>query len=156
MTDIKGIETLLQSYPVFAGMDESHLGVIAGCASNARFEAGRRIFREGDQADQFFALRHGNVALEIFVPTRGPVTIETVQEGDVLGWSWLFAPYQWHYDARALTLVRAVAFDGACLRGKCDEDPALGYELMQRFAQVMMQRLQATRLQVLDLYGTGQ
>jgi hypothetical protein len=82
------------------------------------------------------------------------MTIETIGEGEVLGWSWLFPPYRWQFDAQAVGLVRAIAFDGRCLRGKCEEDHDLGYWLMQRFAQVMSQRLQATRLQLLDLYGT--
>ena len=83
------------------------------------------------------------------------VTIETIDDGDVVGWSWLFPPYRWHFDARALDVVRAVAFDGACLRGKCDDDHAFGYELLDRFSPVMLERLQATRLQLLDVYGNG-
>jgi hypothetical protein len=81
--------------------------------------------------------------------------IETIESGEVIGWSWLFEPYRWHFDARALTVVRATAFDGACLRGKCEADPALGYALMSRFAQVLIERLQWTRLRLLDLYGDG-
>jgi hypothetical protein len=83
------------------------------------------------------------------------VVIGTLEAGEVLGWSWLFAPYHWHFDARAVGVVRATAFDGACLRGKCDDDPRLGYELMRRFAAVMIDRLQWTRLQLLDVYGNG-
>ncbi len=79
--------------------------------------------------------------------------IATLGEGAVVGWSWLFPPYRWSFDARALELTRTVAFDGACLRGKCEADTTLGYELMQRFAAVMLDRLQATRLQLLDVYG---
>jgi len=71
----------------------------------------------------------------------------------VLGWSWLFPPYRWHFDAHATTVVRATAFDGTCLRGKCDADPALGYELTSRFAQTLIERLQWTRLRLLDVYG---
>ena len=100
-------------------------------------------------------MRHGRVVLETFVPGRGALTIETLEEGDLLGWSWLFPPYRWHFDARALDLVRAVAFDGACLRGKIDDDHALGYELLDRFSPVMLERLQATRLQLLDVYGSA-
>ena len=103
----------------------AHLELIAGCGQNTGFEAGEYLFREGDQADTFYLVRHGRVQLETFVPGRGAVTIQTVDEGDVVGWSWLFPPYRWHFDARALDLVRAVAFDGACLRGKCDERPRL-------------------------------
>ena len=81
------------------------------------------------------------------------MTIDTIQEGEVLGWSWLFPPYRWHFDARALQLTRAVAFDGKCLRDKCDRDHDLGYEMVRRFAEVITQRLQSARLQLLDLYG---
>ena len=81
------------------------------------------------------------------------MTIETLEAGEVLGWSWLFPPYRWHFDARALSLVRATIFDGACLRGKCEEDAQLGYDLMSRFAQVVIERLQSTRLRLLDVYG---
>jgi len=100
-------------------------------------------------------LRHGGVALETFVPARGAVVIETIEAGEVVGWSWLFPPYQWHFDARAVSLVRATSFDGVCLRGKCETDPQLGYDLMSRFAQVMIRRLQWTRLRLLDVYGDG-
>ena len=99
--------------------------LIAACAGNVHFAAGESLFREGDAADTFYIVRHGSVALETFVPARGPVVIETIEAGEVIGWSWLFAPYRWHFDARALTAVRATAFDGACLRQKCDNDPAL-------------------------------
>ena len=120
-----------------------------------RFAEGEVLFREGDRADMFWVVRHGSVALETFVPARGAITIETLEAGEVVGWSWLFAPYRWHFDARALSLVRATAFDGACLRGKCEDDPRLGYELMSRFAQVVIERLQWTRLRLLDVYGDG-
>jgi CRP/FNR family cyclic AMP-dependent transcriptional regulator len=149
------IDTLLRASPVFEGLEPDALSLIAGCASNVRFEQGAVLFREGDSADTFFLVRHGTIALELFVPARGSAVIETIEAGEVVGWSWLFPPYRWHFDARALTQLRATAFDGACLRGKCDEDPALGYELMSRFAQVLIERLQWTRLRLLDIYGDG-
>jgi len=152
---MQGIEGLLAEVPVFAGLGVRELETVAGCGHNVRFEAGRQLFREGDAADTFYVVRHGSVALETYVPARGPMMIETIESGEVIGWSWLFEPYRWHFDARALTQVRATAFDGACLRGKCDADPALGYALMRRFAQVMIERLQWTRLRLLDLYGDG-
>jgi CRP/FNR family transcriptional regulator, cyclic AMP receptor protein len=71
----------------------------------------------------------------------------------VLGWSWLFPPYRWHFDASASAETSAVVLDGACLRGKCEDDASLGYRLMKRFAQLIQQRLQETRLQLLDVYG---
>jgi CRP-like cAMP-binding protein len=150
---IRGLDTVLAGVPFLAGLDHGTLELLAGCAGNTRFDEGEVLFREGEPADTFFVVRHGTVAIEIYAPPRGGVTIETVEAGEVIGWSWLFPPYRWHFDARALSAVRALAFDGACLRGKCQDDPALGYDLMQRFGQLMMERLQWTRLRLLDVYG---
>ena len=152
---MRSLETVLAETPILGGIGDDRLALLAGCAGNVRFGAGETIFRQGDPADVFYVLRHGSVALETFVPARGAVVIETLESGEVLGWSWLFAPYRWHFDARALTVVRATAFDGTCLREKCEADPALGYELMGRFAQVVIERLQWTRLRLLDVYGNG-
>jgi CRP-like cAMP-binding protein len=152
---VQQLAEVLTTVPFFDGLGPEALETIAGCAQNVHFDAGEQLFREGDPADTFYVVRHGSVALETFVPARGALTIETIESGEVIGWSWLFEPYRWHFDARALTTVRATAFDGACLRGKCDADPALGYVLMSRFAQVLIERLQWTRLRLLDLYGDG-
>jgi CRP-like cAMP-binding protein len=118
-----------------------------------RFKAGEIIFREEEAADHFYLIREGKVALEASIPGRSPVLLQTVGENEVLGWSWLFPPYRWHFAARTAETTRALAFDGKCLRNKCDADHDLGYELMKRFASIMLQRLQATRLQLLDVYG---
>lgn len=150
---IHTLEPVLAEHPFFKDLNPRHLQVVVACASNVRFEAGRFIFREGDEANQFYLIRHGSVSLEVFVPERGSLVIQTLGEGDVLGWSWLFPPYRWVFDARATTLTRAIALDGACLRRKCEDDHELGYELLKRFAQIIMERLQATRLQLLDIYG---
>jgi CRP-like cAMP-binding protein len=147
------IEALIRDLPIFDGLGPDVLELIAGCGTNTRFRADEMLFRDGDEANSFFVLRHGTVALETFVPARGPVTIETLGAGEVVGWSWLFRPYRWHFDARALSLVRATTFDATCLREKCEADPKLGYDLMSRFAQVVIERLQWTRLRLLDVYG---
>jgi CRP/FNR family transcriptional regulator, cyclic AMP receptor protein len=152
---MKTLDAEVAESPVFSGLDAAHLELIAGCGENTGFEAGQYLFREGEQADTFFLIRHGRVLLETFVPGRGAVTIQTVDEGDVVGWSWLFPPFRWHFDARALDAVRAVAFDGACLRGKLQADHELGYELLVRFSPVMLERLQATRMQLMDVYGSA-
>ena len=149
---IRTIEALLVESRLFADLAEEHLATIAGCATTAQFEEGAYLFREGDPADTFYVLRSGGVALETHVPGRGAALLMTLHDEDVLGWSWLFAPYRWHFDARALQPVRALAFDGACLRQKSMDDHDLGYELMRRFAEVIVSRLQATRMQLLDVY----
>jgi len=150
---MRTLEDVMAEGPVFAGLERPQLEFIAGCGRNVGFSHGDKLFREGDAADTFFLLRKGRVALTTHVPARGDLAIETIQPGDVVGWSWLFPPYEWHFDARAVDDVRAIAFDGACLRGKCDEDPALGYALLTRFTQIMIDRLQHTRTQLIDVYG---
>ena len=149
----RGLDSVVLEAPVFAGIDDSHAAQLAGCARTAGWEDGAMAFREGDAAETFYVVRRGRIALELFIPNRGPLTVETIEPGEVVGWSWLFPPYRWHFDGRAVGAVRAIAVDGACLRGKCDNDSALGYELMRRFSQVMLERLQATRLRLADLYG---
>lgn len=151
----RSIEDLLAEHPFFAGLGADDLQLIAGCGRNVQFEAGTKIFREGEAADRFYVIRHGLVAIEIMSPTRGAVVLETLNDGDVLGWSWLFSPYRWHFDAEALETTRATELDGACLRGKCEHDARLGYDLMSRFGGIVLERLQAARLRLLDLYGDG-
>ena len=147
------LEPIIGDLPLFRGLAASYLEIITGCASNVRFEPGAMIFREGEPADRFFIVRAGRVAVELLVPGHGPVSVETVEAGEVLGWSWIFEPYTRRFNARAVELTRAIAMDGKCLRGKCDSDPALGYELTKRFARIMQDRLQAMLLQLVDVYA---
>jgi CRP-like cAMP-binding protein len=147
------LEHIIAEHPFFENLSPKFLEVIAGCAMNVRFNAGESIYREGQEANHFYLIRQGRVALEVVAPGHGLLRIQTLSAGEVLGWSWLFPPYRWQFDARAVELTRAIAFDGACLRQKCDADHDLGYELMRRFAKIVTERMQATRLQLLDLYG---
>jgi len=153
MAEIEGLDRLLKEHPFFQGMAPTVCTIIAGCAANERFNAGDYIFREGEPADKFYLLRHGNVALEIHAPGREPIIVETLQAGDILGWSWLVPPFKWRADARAIQLVRAISLDAKCLRGKYEDDHDLGYELFKRFVPVMARRMEASRLQIIDVYG---
>jgi CRP-like cAMP-binding protein len=148
------LEHILSDHAFFKDLPPPYLKIIVGCASNVKFEHGEFLFREGGDADKFYLIRHGRIALQIFTTHKGPVTLHTIGPGEVVGWSWLIAPYHWHFDAQAMEQTRAIALDGKCLRGKCEDDHSLGYELMKRFAHIMEERLQATRLQLLDMYGT--
>jgi CRP-like cAMP-binding protein len=147
------LERFLAEHPFFGGLDDKYLKLLVGCATNVRFNQGQVIFRQGDEANQFYLIRHGRVAVEIHSPERGNLIVETLGEGEVFGWSWLIGPHRWRFDARALELMRAIALDGKCLRTKCEEDHDLGYQLLKRFSHVMAQRLEATRLQLLDVYA---
>ena len=147
------LESVLAKHPFFHDLEPRYLQLSSGCGANVRFEADEYLFREGEEADQFYVIRHGKVRLEIAAPPREPLIIDTIEAGEVLGWSWLFPPYRWHFDAIASELTRATALDGKCLRAKCEEDHDLGYELVKRFAHVVEARLQSTRIRLLDMYG---
>ncbi len=150
---MQSLEPYLAEHPFLKGLDQHHIELLLGCASNVRFEEGQYIFREGDESNQFYFIRHGKMALEIFRPYKGGIVVHTLGVGDVLGWSWLFPPHMRHFDCRAMELTRAIALDGACLRSKCEEDHVLGYEIMKRFAHLMENELLSLRLQLLDIYG---
>lgn len=145
------LRPILEQQAFLGHLAPEHLDLLVGCASNVRYEAGNYIFREGRDANHFYILRSGRVSIETYAPGRGPILIQTLSEGDILGWSWLIAPYKWEFDARALDMTRAIALDTSCLRGKCEEDHDLGYEMMKRFAHVIVQRLKATHQQLVDI-----
>ena len=152
---MRSLEQLIGDVPALAGLSDAHRATIAGCARNRALAAGETIMREGEHADAFFVIRAGTVALSTPVPGRGAVVVQTLHAGDLLGWSWLVPPYRTAFDAVAAEPARAIALDGACLRGKCDADPALGYALLKVLAAVFAERLQDTRLRLLDLYGAS-
>jgi len=151
---VRGLEEIVRGHRFFTGLDQGFCDLVCGCARNVRFEAGRYLCHEGDPADEFYLVRHGRVALEISDPARGTVAFQTLGEGEIVGVSWLVPPYRWAYNARALELVRAISINAKCLRDKCEADHDLGYEMMKRFTPVLVERLHATRLQLLDVYGT--
>jgi CRP-like cAMP-binding protein len=152
---VRTIEQYLPQHPFFAGLDDDTIRFISGCAQNEHVRAGKHLFKEGKPADSFYVVRHGRVSLEAAAPGRGPIIIDMLGDGDVVGWSWLVPPYRWMFDARAVEETSVVALDGACLRSKCDDDPRLGYLLMQRVSHVMVERLTSAHVRLLDLYGAA-
>jgi CRP-like cAMP-binding protein len=143
---------LLAGHPFLAGLAREQLERLAPWGNRSSFHAGARVFSEGGRAERFWLIRDGQVALDIHVPGRGDVLIETLGAGAVLGWSWLFPPYRWHLGATAVAQTLTVEFDAAGVRQLCAGDPAIGAELYRRFITVVVDRLQATRLRLLDLY----
>jgi len=157
MNTIRSLDEVLRGHPFFEGLTDADLETLSGCARNERFEPGEFLYRENEEADKFFVLRHGRVLLELNGGTLGPIPIITAHPDDVLGSAWIVPPYRAGCDARALELVRAISFDGPCMRRKCEQDPRLGYQLMKRSATVLVERLTYARLQLLDLYaGPGE
>lgn len=150
---IEGMASTIKAHPFFAGLQESYLELVSGCAKNGHFRAGEYLFREGESADWFYLIRQGRAALQLSAPGRNAVVCQTVGEGELTGVSWLIPPYRWTYDARAMEDIRAIVINARCLRDKCEADHDLGYEMMKRFMPILIERLQATRLQILDVYG---
>jgi len=153
---MRDIAELLRQHPFTEGLEEDIIELIAGCAKNVVYQANDYIFREGEHAEYFYLIRQGTVALEMFLPGRGPHTFLTLKNGEILGSAWLLPPYRWTYDARAVELTRAIAFECKCLRDKCEADHHVGYEMMKRFIPPLLERLQMAQLQTADVYGEAQ
>jgi CRP-like cAMP-binding protein len=146
------LDNVLTAHPFFIDFPAHYLELVVGCASNVSFGAGEFIFHEGEDARKFYLIREGRVELHIASERRGPLSIVTLREGDILGWSWLFPPYRWKFSARTLDPTRALAMDGQCLREKAEQDHDLGYELLKRFSRVSESRLETMRKQLVSVY----
>lgn len=143
----------LSRHAFFAGLAPETLEILAACATEQTVPAGRYLFREGEGAETFYAVKDGRVTIELHSPVGGGAVLDTAHDGDIVGWSWLIPPYRWMFDARAGDDTAVVAFDARRLRAACDADPGLGYAILRRVAQVMSHRLQSARVRLLDLYG---
>ncbi|MGE5827725.1 MAG: Crp/Fnr family transcriptional regulator [Micromonosporaceae bacterium] len=151
-TNPTGVAHLVADHPFLDGIEPSALARLTEQARPVEFPAGTRLFTEGGPAHSFWLLVDGHIALDTQVPGRGAVVVESLGRGAVVGWSWLFPPHEWHFGATAVQATSAVEFDGREVRRLCDADPALGYELVRRFIRVVIDRLQCTRIRLLDLY----
>jgi CRP-like cAMP-binding protein len=141
---------MLAEQPFLAGLTEHQLSLLVPATGRSMFHAGNRVFRQGTPADQFWLLTQGRVYLDSEVPGHTSVVLETLKPGAVLGWSWLYPPYRWHFGAVAVTTTHAVTFNAALVRAVLQRDPNLGYELTTRFLHVMGGRLQAARRRIED------
>lgn len=141
-------EFVMSPHPFFAGLCEHHLHQLAEWAHRVHFPRGSYIFHEGELANRFYLIQRGKVAIESADGDDGTTVVQTLTDGDVLGWSWLFPPHCWHFDARAVEETDAIFLPGLRLRELCDTDRAFGVEVLKRIAHVVIQRLQATRLKL--------
>ena len=144
---------ILSEHPFIKELGDEYLNVITPYASIVRFNPGEFIFHTDEDADRFYLIRHGKVAIETDIPGHGPVIIQTIGEGEILGWSWFAPPYKWHFDAQAVELTRAIAIDAKSLRDRIENDSKLGFMIEKYLAKVIGQRMEATRMQLLDIYG---
>lgn len=144
--------TALTGHEFFRGMPARYVERLAKTARHVEVPAGHRFFEEGGRADRFWLIQAGRVLIDLRVPGRGTAVIESLGRGAVLGWSWLFPPYQWRFGAVAAEPVRAIVLDGRAVRALCVTDPALGLELTRRFTAILLDRLQNTQIRLLDRY----
>jgi CRP/FNR family transcriptional regulator, cyclic AMP receptor protein len=145
------LEPILKQHSFFKDIPEQYIDFIVGCTSHMVFKAGDAILKEGDPADKFYLIRSGHVAVYIAKPSE--ITIETIHENDILGWSWLIPPYRYRFSAKAVENTRVLALDGKCLREKCEKNPDLGYTLLKKIISILTERLDATRVRLLDIYN---
>jgi CRP/FNR family cyclic AMP-dependent transcriptional regulator len=147
---VKAVESVIAEHPFLRGLKPEYMRMLADSAMRMHYEAGELVFREGDPANRFYLIEQGRVSLESHRKDEVPVAVQIIGGGDVLGWSWLFPPYYWHFDARALEPTTAIFFYGTRLREQCEQDHDFGFEMMKRTTHVVIQRLQVTRKQLLS------
>jgi CRP/FNR family transcriptional regulator, cyclic AMP receptor protein len=145
--------TALATHPFLRGMSCDQLSVLAEAARDVTFPVRYRLFEDGGSANRFWLIRSGHVALDLHIPGEGPVVIETIGMGELLGWSWLFPPYKWAFGAMTASAVEAFEFDAPIVRERCAACPELGYEFDQRVTRVLAMRLQATRIRLITRSG---
>ena len=148
----QGVLGTFASHAFLSGLSERHRMLLASGARPFTAAPGELLAREGETAKTFYLIQAGHVALDLHTPDRGVVSIQTVEAGEIVGWSWLVPPHRWQFDCRAVDPVQGLAFDAEWLREKCEQDHELGYHLLKQLVAVIANRLAATRLQLLDIY----
>jgi len=146
---------LIAQQPFFNGLSGPHLQLLADSAMATQFKSGQWIFRQGDPANRFYLILEGKVLVESEVKERGTIPIRTLGPGDDLAWAWLFPPYYMHFSACAIEPTRAIFFYGTRLREQCEANHELGYQLMRRIAEVVIQNLNATQQRLLECTDPG-
>lgn len=146
----------LANHSFLEGMAPHHAQALKSLAKPVTIRAGQNLYHQGEEACCVYLILNGTVAMQAYAAGRGGATIDTAGPGDYVGWSWLIEPYKAHFDAVAQTDVEAIALDAYELRQMCEQDHQLGYQVVKRILRLMEQRLQGTRLQLLDMYGTSQ
>lgn len=147
------LESTIAAHPFTKDINPHYLHLLKECATFERFGANQQIFHESFDADRFYLIQSGRVALQSFVPGTGVTTIQTIGAGEALGWSWLYPPHRWHFSAVAVEPVEAAALCARTLRDRMEENHEFGYAIALRLGQMMLERLQATRLRLLEMYG---
>lgn len=141
----------IKNHPLFKGIDQSSIDWLASCAEERQYDAGDFLLQSGKPANHLFLIVRGRVIIEAPpVGDKGAVIIQTLADGDTVGWSWMLPPYTWNLDSRALEKVQAVTIDAQKLRARLETDDAMAAKLYRRFSEVMLQRIHAMRKQLYE------
>jgi len=140
----------LSSHEFFSELNDDILKFLCECSSIREIKKGEILFRQGEKADKFYVIRKGFVSIQIPAIMGPALEIETLGRNDVLGWSWMILPYKWHFQTRAEEDSELLAFDGAAILVRCEQDPKFGYELLKKFAGLMSVRLNAARQKMME------
>ena len=147
------VENIITSHPFWKGLNPHYLHILRECAAYERFGLDQCIFQAGSDAEHFYLIHNGYVALETFMPGKGRITLQTIGPGEALGWSWFYPPYRWHLSARSIDMTDTVCFGARTLRDYAEENQDFGYDLAIRVGRIVLERLQAARSQLADFYG---
>jgi CRP-like cAMP-binding protein len=150
---MKIMELAIAQHPFFHGLPAEDIRSVAAQAAILSFQEGELLFKEGEDADKFYLVIKGKVAVESHSPDKGAVRIQTIEDGEMLGWSWLVAPYQYRFGAKVVTQTELIVINGKQLRVQCEKEPVLGYEMMKRMVRAIAARLELTRQMFMDIYG---
>ena len=150
---MNGLETVLATHDFTSRMNSRYIRKLAECASYLEIPAGQYVFRQGESAQVFYLILDGSVEIELFSSTGGPVVLQKIDVGAALGWSWLVPPCRWRFDARVVKAVKALKIDTTRLRTLMEEEPAFGYEILERFLHLMGERLESERMSLVELYA---
>ena len=148
----KEMRDLVKNQIFLKDIKSEYLDLLVSCASCITFKKGHFLLTQDGFADNFYIIDHGKVHIEMFAGDKGPVTIQSLSDGDILGWSWLIPPYKWRFDALAIDPTTVIAFNGKFLRTKCEENHSFGYDMLKRMTSVITYRLLFTRKDLMEFY----
>ena len=149
----EAVEGYLSSHKFFSGLDDDHRNFLLNSVAELQVKDGEVLFQQGKPAAKFYLLRDGKISIQVPALMGPTLEIQTLGQDQILGWSWLIAPYRWHFQARAMEDSSLLEFDGSAILAHCEEDPGFGYELLKRFAALMSERLDAARQNMMDQWN---
>ena len=144
---------VFHNHDFFKNLPNDFIEELIQIAHLKSYKAGEYIFKEGGKAEHFFIILSGQINLELHAPSQKPIIVQSLKGEEILGWSWMYPPYEWTYDAHAVRDGQMFMIEGKALSELCEKNPECGYRLMHKFSEMMIQRLKSARIQLLDLFG---